>query len=499
MAQRMQEGTRRAGTPVLEHLRPASVLRRWLPFALTALLLVAGLWMLHRLIAPVGLTALRDHLGTVAPMVWLGAIGATALAYCVFIGFERTALRHLHLAVRPRIAALGAALGYAIGNTVGLSALSGGAARWRVYAGEGLDVWQVGAVSTFTTVAYGIGATVIGLGALACDPTALTSMTAMAPGIVRTASLLVMGLVAGSLLLLSRRTRPLRIGRMFLQPVSAADLGRLLALTFAEMGLAATILHMLLPAGSISWADLVVLYAAATLAGVASHVPGGVGVFEGVIVAALPASVSVAAALTALLMFRLIYLIVPFLIAIAVLPFVGCRNAASPVIPADCRTVIFATGAGEPGSPSRLAWGAGMAARYRRRWKMKVTNTKLGVATLVALGLMGGAAAAQSGNGYDSDDKAEVEALMATKMTLGDAVLAAESSNGGRAMSAEFDNGDDGEMSGFDVELVAADGMVSKVVVDAADGSVKPYVDDGENKNEDNDENESEDGEGDNG
>lgn len=110
---------------------------------------------------------------------------------------------------------------------------------------------------------------------------------------------------------------------------------------------------------------------------------------------------------------------------------------------------------------------------------MKTVNTMLGVATLVALGLSGSATMAQTKDG--ADDTAEVEAMMATTMTLGEAITAAEAS-GGRAMSAEFDNGDDGEMSAYDVELVAADGTISRVVVDAADGSVKPYMDDGQDE-----------------
>lgn len=125
---------------------------------------------------------------------------------------------------------------------------------------------------------------------------------------------------------------------------------------------------------------------------------------------------------------------------------------------------------------------------------MKMTKSKLGVAALVSLGLLGGAAMAQSNTEGGSDDQMEVQALMSTNMTIGEAISAAEASNGGRAMSAEFDNGDDGEVAGYEVELVATDGTVSTVVVNAADGSVSAYVDD-DTETDDDDEGEGE-GEG---
>ena len=57
---------------------------------------------------------------------------------------------------------------------------------------------------------------------------------------------------------------------------------------------------------------------------------------------------------------------------------------------------------------------------------MKMTKSKLGVATLVSLGLLGGAAAAQTGSDTRTDDQMEVQALMSSQMTIADAVSAAE-------------------------------------------------------------------------
>lgn len=123
--------------------------------------------------------------------------------------------------------------------------------------------------------------------------------------------------------------------------------------------------------------------------------------------------------------------------------------------------------------------------------KMKMTKSKLGVATLVSLGLLGGAAAAQTSGDTQTDDQMEVQALMSSPMTLGDAVSAAESQSGGTAMSAEFtmETADDSPV--FVVEVAASDGTTSELAV-AADGSVSQYAEpeDDDQNGEDEDEGE---------
>ena len=53
-----------------------------------------------------------------------------------------------------------------------------------------------------------------------------------------------------------------------------------LAFTAIDILLAATTLYLLLPPSDLGFATFLAVFAAAILAGVASHVPGGVGVFE---------------------------------------------------------------------------------------------------------------------------------------------------------------------------------------------------------------------------
>ena len=55
------------------------------------------------------------------------------------------------------------------------------------------------------------------------------------------------------------------------------------------------------------------------MAGIISHVPGGIGVFETVVIAAMPANIPAGNVAAALLLYRMIYYLVPFVLALTVL------------------------------------------------------------------------------------------------------------------------------------------------------------------------------------
>ncbi|PZX12991.1 hypothetical protein LX81_03368 [Palleronia aestuarii] len=114
---------------------------------------------------------------------------------------------------------------------------------------------------------------------------------------------------------------------------------------------------------------------------------------------------------------------------------------------------------------------------------MRMTKSRLGAAALLSMGLVAGAASAQSTTDTRTDDQMEVEALMSSQITLGDAVSAAESDSGGTAVSAEFTMETDDDTPVFVVEVAKSDGTTSELAV-ASDGTVSPYAEPDDNGHE---------------
>jgi uncharacterized membrane protein YbhN (UPF0104 family) len=81
----------------------------------------------------------------------------------------------------------------------------------------------------------------------------------------------------------------------------------------------AAVLYVLLPAThAVPFVTFLAVYVLAVMLGIASHAPGGVGVFEATILLAL-AGLPREQVLGALLLFRLLYYLVPFIVALALL------------------------------------------------------------------------------------------------------------------------------------------------------------------------------------
>ena len=92
-----------------------------------------------------------------------------------------------------------------------------------------------------------------------------------------------------------------------------------------DLAFAGTALYLLLPdAGMVDLLTLLTIYAVAMVAGALSHAPGGLGVFELVVVALLPESPR-AGVLAALVLFRVIYTYLPFALGLCVIGWTEWR------------------------------------------------------------------------------------------------------------------------------------------------------------------------------
>lgn len=111
----------------------------------------------------------------------------------------------------------------------------------------------------------------------------------------------------------------------------------------------------------------------------------------------------------------------------------------------------------------------------------------LGAGSMMALGLAGVTAASAASNGNeDAANAAELQAFQSAKVSLTDAIAAAESKTGGKALDAGFESGEK-QGATYEVELVKADGSEIYAMVDPATGAVKVQAkaDDGDRQSGD--------------
>lgn len=303
-------------------------LRRLFPLLVGAALFGAGLYALYHLLKPVNFEEIAAHFRSIPVGVLIQAVLATVVGYAALVFYDWYALRYIGKTLTPGVIALGGFLGYAFGNTIGVSIVSGGAVRYRIYSAVGLNAFEVAAISGYIAIALGVGLSLIGVAALMIRPEALADYLPFSAATVQLWC--AVGLTVSVLLIagLSISQRKIRIRGYDLRMPPIGDMAGQVVVTVVDVAAAAYVLWILLPAGKPDFAMFVAEFAAATMVGVISHVPGGVGVFETIMITTLSPQVPVSDAAAALLLFRLIYYILPFMLGFLIVTLNEMRTVS---------------------------------------------------------------------------------------------------------------------------------------------------------------------------
>ncbi|KAF1066668.1 MAG: Phosphatidylglycerol lysyltransferase [Pseudomonas citronellolis] len=300
----------------------------------TLLLFALALIACYHLLRDIDPYTLHDSILDVPSESLFGAFAATVVGFIVLQGYEWSASRFAGVRLPLRSMLTGGFAAFAIGNAVGLSMLSGGSVRYRLYARVGLNAVEVARMTFFASLSLGCALPILAAIAALSDlpdaslalrlPTWLVAVLAVA--ILSFSVLLVIGI--------GRRQLPERPSPDSLAVKVGASTLRLpglrlsllqLVITALDVLAAATVLYLLLPEAP-PFGAFVLVYMIALAAGVLSHVPGGVGVFEAILLAAFAGQLGAAPLAAALLLYRLIYVMAPLLLACLLLLCIEARR-----------------------------------------------------------------------------------------------------------------------------------------------------------------------------
>lgn len=308
--------------------------RRPLGLGVALLLFAIALLACRHLLDELDPRALRESLHAVPSSDLFGALALTAVGFMALLGYEWSASRYAGVQLPARALATGGFCAFAIGNAVGLSMFSGGSIRYRLYVRLGIGGAEVARMSLFASLSLGCALPL--LAALAClsDLAAASSALRLPQPVLAGISIGLLGF-ATLLAVLLRRARcgekpsphsvNVRLGKRLLRlPDTRLSLLQVL-ITALDVGAAAGVLYLLLPEAP-PFGTFLLVYLLALAAGVLSHVPGGVGVFEAVLLAAFADQLGTASLAAALLLYRLIYIVLPLLLACLLLLAIELRR-----------------------------------------------------------------------------------------------------------------------------------------------------------------------------
>lgn len=253
--------------------------------------------------------------------LWL-AVGLTGLNYLMLTGYDVLALYYIRHPLPYRKTAMVAIISYGISNSVGLALLSGSAIRYRFYRSWGLSKLQIAQIVAFCNWSFWLGLFAVGGFVFMIEPVAVPNLLHLPFQSVHPIGILFLGILFTYLLTTVFAQKSLRIGKWKLPHLPLNLCLAQIAVTSCDWLLAAGVLYFLLPTSiPLSYPGFFGIYLLAQIAGIISNVPGGLGVFETVMLLLLSPPIPSARLFGALLAYRSIYYFLPLIVSVLLLSF----------------------------------------------------------------------------------------------------------------------------------------------------------------------------------
>ncbi|WP_159865145.1 bifunctional lysylphosphatidylglycerol flippase/synthetase MprF [Novosphingobium sp. 9U] len=301
--------------------------RRALAVAVIVAVIALGFVALDRLTHEVRYSDVRAAVHGLSGRQIALSLVLTTTSYLALTFYDMLALRAIGRPLPWRTAALASFSSYTLSHNLGLSLLTGGSARYRIYTAAGLDGPDIARVVAIAAAMFWAGVvTIAGLAMLVHNgPLQLGSLMVEAR-YARVLGGILLAVPVALVMAANRLQAPLARWKVHIPLPGRADLIAQILVALVDITCASAALFVLLPDASVAQLPAFVLgYALGLVAALASHVPGGIGIFESVVLAVVPSDRT--ALFAALIAYRLIYYLLPLALGVVLLAWHEARRS----------------------------------------------------------------------------------------------------------------------------------------------------------------------------
>lgn len=283
-------------------------------------LFILALMVLRNEIQQFSWSTFVSHVNLIPDHQLLLALGMTAISYLILTLYDKLALVNLGIRLPWRKVAKASFLGFAFSHNITPSLLVGGTIRYRVYSTMGISGFNVTKVVGFCAVTLWLGFMSLGGVVFAGTSVAVPDdMDWLFPNLQILGWLFI--LLSITYLISCRNIRATIVfrGKLFSLPslpVAAAQL----VVSSLDLVASSLVLYLLMPAvDGLTYPLFLAIYMIGFMGGIISQVPGGLGVIETILVLMLGAFIDPVQILSAVLVYRLYYFILPLLLGAVIL------------------------------------------------------------------------------------------------------------------------------------------------------------------------------------
>lgn len=292
---------------------------KWLGFSIGLIIFLASISVLHKELSSISFPQVMHQVRIMNGMQIALAFCFVGISYFALSNYDRLALNYLGLSFPFKKILPISFTAFAVGNSAGFSALTGGAIRYRAYTLLGLSALEIASVIAFCSTTFLIGGSTLFIISLLFEPIGTVESLGISHDllIILCFFMVVMLAIYAAIVFFmqdSAFAKALKIPipkiNIFFQQLLFSSIDFLAAVAA---------LYVLLPSDSVlTYPVLLCACLLAIFLGVLSSVPGGVGVFEGALLVLLP-EVPRDELLGSLIVYRIVYYFIPLFIAVVII------------------------------------------------------------------------------------------------------------------------------------------------------------------------------------
>lgn len=251
-------------------------------------------------------------------LVFAGVL--TSINYLFLCAYDSLAFRWIGQQLRIWQVGLTSFIAYVFSYNVGLSVFGGAAIRYRMYSAWGISAGDIARVVAFNVVTLWLGFFAVAGSIFLYDPVSVQKHISLPFLTVRPLGLVFLSLVALYLLWSLLKRDAIHIWKWRLTVPSFKYALTQIAVSGFDWILSGSVLFVLMPSSfRFGFFSLMAVFLLAQFAGLVSHVPGGIGVFEGVVLFFFSEKLPSDQLMTSLIAYRVVYYFIPFVAATAFL------------------------------------------------------------------------------------------------------------------------------------------------------------------------------------
>ena len=277
-------------------------------------LFIGAIWVLRRQLHEVPLHDILHTLAALSPFKVALAFALTIAGYLALTAYDLVALHDLERKLPLGRVVYTSFIAYALANNLPGAFIVGGSVRHRLYSRSGMSPADTNALVLLNIITYALGLATAAALAFTFAPHAVPELLKLPFDSTRPLGLIAAALVIGYLIW-STLGRPFHFKGRPIGPLPVPTTLLQIAVSLADWIISGTVLFVLLPAHGVGYVEFFSVFLLGQIAALVVQLPGGIGVFEAVMLAVLGARMPLHVVFSALLAYRVIYYLIPLVVA----------------------------------------------------------------------------------------------------------------------------------------------------------------------------------------